>query len=107
MPVEGFEPSTPRGDLFLRQARIPFRHAGLGSSFRHSASTVSHRNKRTKRETKRVLRILQRYVLVNMLEAFVGVAEQMGELDILSSMGATESERDAVIGGFREGIRPR
>jgi hypothetical protein len=29
MPVEGFEPSTPRGDLFLRQARIPFRHTGL------------------------------------------------------------------------------
>jgi hypothetical protein len=29
MPVEGFEPSTPHGDLFLRQARIPFRHAGL------------------------------------------------------------------------------
>src|SRR5260370_308933 len=28
MPVEGFEPSTPYGDLFLRQARIPFRHAG-------------------------------------------------------------------------------
>jgi hypothetical protein len=29
MPVEGFEPSTPCGDLFLRQARIPFRHTGL------------------------------------------------------------------------------
>jgi hypothetical protein len=28
MPVERFEPSTPRGDLFLRQARIPFRHTG-------------------------------------------------------------------------------
>jgi hypothetical protein len=29
MPVERFEPSTPHGDLFLRQARIPFRHTGL------------------------------------------------------------------------------
>jgi hypothetical protein len=29
MPVEGFEPSTPYEDLFLRQARIPFRHTGL------------------------------------------------------------------------------
>ncbi len=28
MPVERFEPSTPHGDLFLRQARIPFRHTG-------------------------------------------------------------------------------
>jgi hypothetical protein len=33
MPVEGFEPSTPHGDLFLRQARIPFRHAGSCSAF--------------------------------------------------------------------------
>ena len=29
VPVERFEPSTPHGDLFLRQARIPFRHTGL------------------------------------------------------------------------------
>ena len=29
MPVEGFEPSSPYGQLFLRQSRIPFRHAGL------------------------------------------------------------------------------
>jgi hypothetical protein len=29
MPVERFEPSTPYEDLFLRQARIPFRHTGL------------------------------------------------------------------------------
>ena len=33
MPVERFEPSTPHGDLFLRQARIPFRHTGLWSAF--------------------------------------------------------------------------
>ncbi len=28
MPVEGLEPSIPCGNLFLRQTRIPFRHAG-------------------------------------------------------------------------------
>ncbi len=28
MPVEGFEPSSPCGHLFLRQTRIPFRHTG-------------------------------------------------------------------------------
>ena len=68
MPVEGFEPSTPHGDLFLRQARIPFRHAGLGSSFSVIRDPVSHRNKCQKHETKRVLRILQLRGLVNTLD---------------------------------------
>ncbi len=36
--MEGFEPSTPYGDLFLRQARIPFRHAGQSNMLYDNAS---------------------------------------------------------------------
>jgi hypothetical protein len=59
MPVVGFEPTTPHGDLFLRQARIPFRHTGsskLALQARlafypiFSASSKIHRNKRDMRQ---------------------------------------------------------
>ena len=54
VPVEGFEPSTPHGDLFLRQARIPFRHAGFSESFTRFWTCYLSRNKRANHQNNRV-----------------------------------------------------